>query len=189
MSTLMACFDEVKMGWVAGRSQFVYLEPGKEQIVYVPEGMELRYKIWSPVISAQQMKADPGAPYLESFPEAEKGKKRHLFYSNTLHDAKNLMIEFFGRIQVKKDCNSKWVSGRFQENTLKGWGFHYWTLDGGVGTTYMACPDVDYPMMYLKSESFFEPYNDKLPTVVYTPDTWEMYYRVWQGGKEMKASR
>jgi ecotin len=56
----------------------------------------------------------------------------------------------------------------------------------GPASTKMACPPGEgktEAFVAVRGEGFLQPYNSKLPVVVYVPDGFEVRYRIWTAGQ------
>lgn len=135
----------------------------------------------------QQKLADV-APY----PTAQEGYQRHVIWLPEQADETLYKLEVVPGQVMQTDCNTRGMSGRFQERTLEGWGYTYYELSDVSGpiSTMMACPDNSTVEAFVpvRSEGTLLRYNSKLPVVVYAPDSIEVRYRVWSAAADLKVA-
>ena len=104
-------------------------------------------------------------------------------------DEANLKVQLkVGKI-MEVDCNQHRLEGQFEEMTLDGYGYSYYTFDtnGNVASTMMACPDNTKTEKFVSGEDHFISYNSKLTIPVYTPEDYEVRYTTWSVKNEYNA--
>lgn len=121
------------------------------------------------------------------FPKPEKGYVQHIIelpYSNNDNSKK---IELYvGKTIETDECNHHNLMGSFEENDLKGWGYNYYTFKtkGDVMSTMKGCPTNNKIHQFVRSQSTLLTYNGKLPIVIYTPEGYEVRYKIYQTNGE-----
>lgn len=96
-------------------------------------------------------------------------------------DEANLKVQLkVGKI-MEVDCNQYRLDGQFEEMTLEGYGYSYYTFDtnGNIASTMMACPDTTKTEEFVSGEDHFISYNSNLTIPVYTPEGYEVRYTTW----------
>ena len=125
---------------------------------------------------------------LEPFPKAEAGVVRHVIELKKKSDESKFMVEIIPGKVMSVDCNIHRLMGKLEEKNLDGWGYTYYDFksDGGTTSTMMMCnkPNED---KFVSGETKIVRYNSKLPIVLYTPEGYDVKYRIWKADKEKTA--
>lgn len=138
--------------------------------------------------SANAAPAPASASDLTPYPAAEQGQSRHVIQLPAMDDEQNYKVELIAGKTMQVDCNHHRFGGSFEEKTVEGWGYNYFSFDG-LGTavsTMKGCPAGSEKMEFVRSGSeLLTRYNSKLPVVVYAPKDVEIRYRLWRAGEEV----
>lgn len=141
--------------------------------------------ITHPIHAADNMKA---------FPPAEEGMTRNVIQLPKQDDESAFKVELIVGKTVQTDqANRYFFAGSINRETIKGWGFSYYTIDklGPMAGTLMAvdpnAPKVDR-FITLGGEPYLIHYNSRLPVVMYLPEGVEVRYRIWSAGDEMSIT-
>lgn len=125
------------------------------------------------------------------YPAAEKDTERVVIYLPELNNEYEYELELMVGKIADIDCNHHSLIGNFEEKTVEGWGYNYFTFesDGNMISTRMACPDNKTEKKLVNAQSIKTRYNSKLPVVVYVPKGYKVTYNVWGNlGKTYKAN-
>ncbi len=130
---------------------------------------------------------------LKPYAAAGEGQQRMVFRLPALDDEASRLVEVMVGKTMELDCNRILMRGTLEEHTVKGWGYPYYTADIAPqhATTLMACPpDAPKQQQFVAAngEGFKIRYNSKLPVVVYAPDGYEVRYRIWSAGEDIKQA-
>ena len=129
---------------------------------------------------------------LKPFPEASTGQVRHVIRLPALDDEAAAKVELLVGKELEVDCNTHWFGGSLATEVAEGWGYSYYVVDGigGPASTLKACPDGSKELRFVPVK-FDEPllrYNSRLPIVVYAPVGFEVRYRIWQAGNNIRVA-
>lgn len=126
---------------------------------------------------------------LKPFPEAEEGMVRHVISMEEKANEDLFKVEIIPGKVMSVDCNHHFLIGKMEEKNLQGWGYTYYEFitDGNACSTMMACvqPNED---KFVSGETLLVRYNSRLPIVIYTPEGYEVKYRIWEAGEEKIAT-
>lgn len=193
-STLMACPDNTKRKeFVRGQSIFFDLNEALPPVVFAPEGIEIRQRLWNSTspytiekgvnvtIETEATKA------LKAYPESLEGYDRYvLFLPEIKNSMKDRKVEIIPGVTTEVDCNKHGLMGEFVEKNIEGWGYNYLVFesDGGVRSTRMGCPDNTRHTELVTGATHLMNYNSRLPVVIFIPkkDNFSVQYRVWEAG-------
>lgn len=197
-STMMACPDDTKTEkFVSGKDHFISYNSKLTTPVYTPEGYEVRYTTWG-VDNESRAEQNPNAnmnndaaKLLNSFPETMEDYDRYVIYLPQLDNEEALRLEVVPGIMKEVDCNTHWLMGEFETETVEGMGYDYMVFksDGNVASTRMACPDNEVVEKFVAAEGNFGRYNSKLPVVVFVPKGIELKYKVWKAHDTQVADK
>ena len=97
------------------------------------------------------------------------------------NDEANLKVQLKVGKVMEVDCNLHNLEGKFEEETLEGYGYEYYIFEtnGNVASTMMACPDDTKTAKFISGQDHFISYNSKLTTPVYAPEGYEVRYTTW----------
>lgn len=127
---------------------------------------------------------------LKPYPAAAEGMKRHIIELPVQDNEANFKVELIAGKTLEVDCNRQRLSGHWQEQSVKGWGYSYYELQqaGQAASTLMACPDADgkreQSFVPIGGEAMLVRYNSKLPLVIYAPADMEVRYRIWAAARD-----
>lgn len=125
---------------------------------------------------------------LKPFPKAETGVVRHVIELKKKSDESKFMIEIIPGKVMSVDCNIHNLIAKFEEKNLDGWGYTYYEFktDGRTMSTMKGCNKPN-ENKFVSGETKIVRYNSKLPIVVYTPEGYDVKYRIWKVDKEKTA--
>ena len=197
-STMMACPDDTKTEkFISGKDHFISYNSKLTTPVYTPEGYEVRFTTWS-VDSESRAEQQPNAEInadaaklLKSFPEVMDNYDRYVIYLPQQDNEEALRLEVITGIMKEVDCNTHWLMGEFETETVDGMGYDYMVFesDGNVAATRMACPDNEVVEKFVAAEGNFARYNSQLPVVVFTPKGFQLKYKVWTANDTQVADK
>jgi ecotin len=127
---------------------------------------------------------------LKPFPMADDGFERWVFRLAPLEREADRKVEIVVGKTLSVDCNPTWLGGDLEERTAEGWGYPFYVLGkvGAPASTLMACPPgqerID-AFVAVRGEGFLQPYNSRLPVVVYVPEGFQVRYRIWSAGSDV----
>lgn len=131
------------------------------------------------------------APY----PAASKTTNRNVIWLQNLQDESRYKVEIIASKTGSKDCNNSWYSGKFEEKTLKGWGYNYYSINDiqGPASTRMACSNTTpantrAALPVQLGEKNFLRYNSKLPIVIYAPKDVVVHYKIWEAPEDAQPA-
>ena len=122
-------------------------------------------------------KANGGAEY----PSIEGMIPHAIAVADKGDDEDNLKVQLEVGKVMEVDCNQHRLDGQFEEMSLEGYGYEYYTFEtsGNIASTMMACPDDTKTEKFISGEDHFISYNSKLTTPVYAPEDYEVRYTTW----------
>jgi ecotin len=115
------------------------------------------------------------------FPLAERGMQRVVIRMPPRRDEMNWRVEFFAGREMRVDCNRTSLGQNMASRELTGWGYNFWVVDGtrrGM-STMMGCPPGSDHLDFVSGLPNTEPYNSRLPIVIYVPIGFQVRYRMW----------
>lgn len=193
MSTRMGCPEnDRKNKFITGKTLMQTYNPNNPYIVYTPEGMDLKYRIWKAgktyIISKNVEKNANNETFniLESYPSSIKGYDRYVLLltprGKTQQQFTDLKVEIIPGVVKKVDCNKHGLVGKIEKKTVEGYGYDYYMYksEGKYYSTRMGCPDNSLESKFITGETEIIDYNDKMPVVIYVPNGFEIRYRVWE---------
>lgn len=195
VSTLMACPDDTKRTeFVRGQTVFIDNNDAIPPVVFVSEGIEVKYRHWNPSPPYEMGKdlnhtvETEATESLKAYPESLEGYDRYiLFLPEIKNSQKERKVEIIPGVTTEVDCNKHGLSGAFVEKNIEGWGYSYliFESDGGIRSTRMACPDDTRRTELVTGATHLMDYNSRLPVVVFIPqkDNFSVQYRVWEAGE------
>ena len=141
------------------------------------------------IASAQSKKVmEEREKVLAPFPQAEQGMVRHVIFLDKKADESLFKVEIVPGKVMNVDCNHHSLMGKIDEKDVQGWGYTYYefTSNGQTRSTMMACnkPNED---RFVSAQTTLVRYNSKLPIVVFAPQGYEIKYKIWKAGKELRA--
>ena len=197
-STMMACPDDTKtQKFISSQDQFMPYNSKLTTPVYVPEGYEVHYTIWS-VENEYNGEQIPNtdinteaAQLLKSYPETMDNYDRYVIYLPKQENEEALRLEVIPGIMKEVDCNTHWLTGDFDTKEIEGMGYDYMVFesDGTVAATRMACPDNKLTEKFVAANGNFGRYNSQLPMVIFVPKGVEIKYNVWKANKNQVADK
>lgn len=129
---------------------------------------------------------------VKMFPPATEQQQRNVIRLPALDNEQDRKVEILISKPLEVDCNRQRLTGDLVEDTVKGWGYSYYTLSEVKGpvSTMMACPNNDkhQAQVPVYGEGFLLRYNSRLPVVLYAPKDVTIQYRIWQPGEVLNAS-
>lgn len=129
---------------------------------------------------------------LKPFPPAADGEQRYAIDLPPLADEAARKVELIAGRTMEIDCNQYRMGGRWEEQTVQGWGYTYHRLIqvGPVVGTLMACPPGSRRQAFVAvgGEPVLVRYNSKLPLVIHAPADVEVRYRIWSAAPESKPA-
>lgn len=130
---------------------------------------------------------------MKPYAPAEAGFERQVIRLEAHPEENDLMVEIMVGKTMQVDCNRMAFAGTLEEHTVEGWGYPYYQLPevGGPMGTLMACPEdsIHAAFVTVHGEGFRLRYNSRLPLVVYVPKGFEVRYRIWTAGSEVREAR
>lgn len=192
-STQMGCPDNSRrLSFVPGPTIFTAYNSARPFVVYTPNGIDLKYRIWEAdkEIFAVSSKIDESVKndatdLLEAFPESMPGYDRYVLLLTPLSEAQKtteLKVEIIPGKTAKVDCNKHTLNGNIQTKTAEGWGLDYLVFesDGEYASTRMGCPDNSISEKFIYGQTQTLSYNSNVPIVIFVPQGFEVKYRVWK---------
>ena len=141
-------------------------------------------------ISLQAAESDKERAHM--FPQPQEGFERYIIEVPNMDDKDDHKVELVIGKKMLADCNLRSLVGKIHSVTLKGWGYSYLEVrDIHVGpSTMMACrePATEQFIALRPSEKTMLRYNSRLPIVIYVPKDYEVRYRIWSAGDEVKRA-
>ena len=124
---------------------------------------------------------------LKPYPAAAEGYQRHVIDLPAATNEADRKVELIAGKTMEVDCNRQRLGGKWQEKTVKGWGYGYYELEkvGPAFGTLMACPEGSRKQAFVPvgGEPMLVRYNSKLPLVIYAPAGVEVRYRIWSAAE------
>lgn len=115
------------------------------------------------------------------YPEAKDGQERILINLPKLEKEGDYEIELFVGKWAEVDCNRHSLMGEFEETTIEGWGYNYFTFksEGDMMSTRMACPNQELERKLINAQSVKVRYSSKFPIVIFVPEGYTVNYKLW----------
>lgn len=192
-STMMGCPDDTKRtSFVPGPTIFTPYNSNNPFVVYTPNGIDLKYRIWQagetyPVSKIiDKVVQNEATESLKAFPEKKEGYDRYVLLlpqrTNASKLSKELKVEIIPGITKKADCNTHRLNGKFSTGTVEGWGYEYlvFSSNGEFSSTRMGCPDQELSSKFIYGETQTVAYANEVPIVIFVPKGFEVKYRVWE---------
>lgn len=133
---------------------------------------------------------------LKAFPVAKEGMTR--FVISLPHKERgeedNFMVEIItGKNMLTDGINLVRLANTIETRSLKGWGYSYFEVSGNSSSaisTLMATPE-NLPKVttFVTAPSIKVPYNSRIPLVIYTPEDYEVQYRIWQASSQIEQAK
>jgi len=125
---------------------------------------------------------------ISMFPEATEGFDRYVIELAPQENEADFKVAIYAGKLAEVDCNTHTLSGNFEEEQVKGWGYRFYnfTSNGMIRSTSMACRDKTKTTTLVNSISELVRYNSKLPIIVYVPEGMEVHYKIWEQSNEEK---
>lgn len=148
----------------------------------------------SVIAAPAEDKPAPAKPKLldvAPYPEAAKNQVRYAIFLEPKDHEENYKVELVVGKNMQIDCNQHTLMGTINQETLKGWGYNYYTVktDGETISTRMGCPQQEKKQAFVTLRpQQLERYNSKLPIVVYAPKGIDVRYRIWSASAESIAA-
>jgi ecotin len=134
---------------------------------------------------------DEDSKWEKAYPPADAGMVRHVLHLPTLKDESAVKLELIvGKTLETDGVNQYSFSGKIEMKTVEGWGYPRYNVQIGVLISSMIEPSPNTPKVSKFVTVVGDPtiirYNSKLPVVVYTPEGFEVRYRLWKVEPEAK---
>ena len=126
---------------------------------------------------------------IHMFPEAQEGFVRHVIEVPKTDNDYDHKVELLIGKNIMVDCNHHSFSGEIEDVTLKGWGYKYIEVKNiqSGPTTMMACSEPKTEK-FISIRDTLRRYNSRSPIVAYVPDGYEVRYRIWSAGENVKQA-
>lgn len=141
-------------------------------------------------INAQMCPTEEAVKNLKPYPETIDSLERYVIYVGQQANENLFEVELKAGKTLEVDCNNHRLVGSFTEATVEGWGYNYYVFEteGNIMSTMMMCPGPKQEK-FVSGETLSVRYNSRLPIVVYLPKGYELKYRIWTAGEELKAEK
>lgn len=151
------------------------------------------YGCTSPEKKTTQQSNEQAQEQLQSFPEPKEGYVRHVLLLPELSNEKELnqKVEIFAGKTLLLDCNQHRLSGELKAQAVENYGYEYYFFktDGRVESTLMLCPDSTKTEKFVHAPSVMTYYDSACPLVIYTPESYEIRYKVWEASEMQKLHK
>ncbi|MEE4361485.1 MAG: serine protease inhibitor ecotin [Pseudomonadales bacterium] len=142
------------------------------------------------VAACSSLSTAGGADEMTPYPAAETGFVRMVFGLPELAREADRRVEIIVGKTLMVDCNRVGFGGDLEQRVAEGWGYPYFVLErvGGSASTMMACLPGEEEVeafVQVRGEGFLQPYNSRLPIVVYVPEGFLVRYRIWAAGDDL----
>jgi ecotin len=124
---------------------------------------------------------------ISMYPQAIEGFQRYIIELPKTEDDSNHKVELLIGKMMMVDCNQRFLSGSIKSKMVKGWGYPYIEVNNiqNGPSTMMMCHEPK-EKKYLSIKDILRRYNSRLPIVVYIPKGYEVQYRIWNAGDNIK---
>lgn len=133
-----------------------------------------------PVVHAQKLSD------ITVYPSASENENRNIIWLDKLANEEDYKVEIIATKTGVKDCNHTSYHADLNRKSLKEWGYDFFVVVKSdlFITTLMGCSNikntlVDLPVSLTKSESL-QPYNSRLPIVIYAPKEMQIKFKIWK---------
>ncbi len=118
---------------------------------------------------------------IQMFPAPERGMQRVVIRVPPRRDEVKWRIEFFAGKDMRVNCNHTAFGDNITSRPLTGWGYDFWVVNGDARamSTLMGCPPGSDHVDFVSGSPVTQPYNSRLPIVVYAPIGFQVRYRLW----------
>ncbi|MDO5663686.1 MAG: ecotin family protein [Bacteroidia bacterium] len=192
-STRMGCPDNSKrIAFVPGPTIFIAYNSARPFVVYTPNGIGLKYRIWEADKNMFDVSdkiddavKNDATQALKDFPESLPGYDRYVLLLTPLSEKQmttdELKVEIIPGKTEKVDCNQHTLNGNIKTEIVKGFGYQYLIFDSDskYSSTRMGCPD-DAAEKFIYGQTQTISYNSNMPTVIFVPKGFQVKYRVWK---------
>ncbi|MDR1517183.1 MAG: hypothetical protein LBS52_03645 [Dysgonamonadaceae bacterium] len=195
VSTTKACPDNsLQTKFVKGPGLLFDYDNRNPVIVYTPNGIDARYRVWETSTSyliSQQVNTDietEASKVLTDFPDSIKGYDRYVLILPPVQRtmiSNDIKIEIIPGITVQTDCNNYRLIGNFKEVTMKEKGYRYFVFNssGDYASLQKPCPNNDeLKMEFITGETRMLEYISHYPIVIFVPTDkkFSVRYRIWE---------
>ncbi len=195
-STQMGCPDDTKqMKFVTGQTMLTEYRSDIPLVVYTSQFFDVKYSLWKggDVKSVRTngkgtLATEEAMNSVIDFPQKDGYEKHVLFLPPLDNDEEiNSKVEIIPGKTLRVDCNKHGMTGTIQTEEVTGFGYEYLVFesDGNYYSTRMGCPDNSLHDEFVSGETKIQPYNSRLPIVVYTPKGFEVNYKIWKTNGKM----
>jgi ecotin len=133
-------------------------------------------------------------PDLKAFPLAEKGMDRYVVFlpEKDKGEEEAFMVEILaGKMVLTDGGNQVHLDGVVEPHTLEGQGKTYYEVTGTleVVSTGMAAPEGGQKVKrFVSAPPLKVQYNSHVPIVVYSPEGYDVRYRLWKASEPAKST-
>lgn len=130
---------------------------------------------------------------LKVFPEAEVGQVRHVIVlpEKSREEENQFKVELIpGKVMETDGVNRMRHGSVIEPRPLEGWGYTFYVVTGkdvAAGTLMGVPPGKEPVEEFVAGTPLLIDYNSRLPVVIYTPEEYQIRYRIWEAGKEQVA--
>lgn len=195
VSTTKDCLNKTtQTKFVIGNGLLLNYNNQIPAIVYTPNGIESRYRIWEtstsyPISHEIDTSSETEATKaLEFFPDSIEGYERYVLALPPLQRSMNdVQFEIIPGITTQVDCNNYRLIGSFKEDTVEKMGYRYFIFEstGDYASIQMACPNNALKLEFVTGETLMLEYVSSYPIVIFAPKGkgFSVRYRVWESPK------
>lgn len=128
------------------------------------------------------------------FPEPESGYVRHVINlpEKSRDEEVNYKVEVVAGATINTDGTNRYrMNTSITPEPLKGWGYTYYVMNGSKQTmSTMMAPigEQKHSENFVAGTPTTIRYNSRLPIVIYTPEDFEIRYRIWEAPVEFNTA-
>lgn len=190
-STKMACPDDTRESkFVTGESIITDYRSDIPLVVYISQYLQVKYSLWEggdeksfAMNGNGTLATEEALQNTMNFPD-KAGFQKHILYLPELQgqDEINRKVEIIPGKNLNVDCNHHILNGHLENGQVEGFQYDYgiFQSDGTFSSTKMACKEEQLQKKFISGEKKLVAYNSRLPIVVYTPEGFDVNYKIWE---------
>lgn len=131
---------------------------------------------------------------IHPFPEPDSGYIRHVINlpEKSRDEEIHFKVELIAGAFIETDGTNRYrLNTQLQSEPLKGWGYTYYVMSGSkqaMSTMMAPIANSEKSEVFISGQPLTIRYNSRLPIVIYTPEDFEIRYRIWEAPVEYQSA-